>query len=266
MQRKKIGLALGSGGFRGFAHIGAIRSLIKHGIPIDYISGSSIGALVGAYYAAFGEVDSLFDKMTSGANKKLFALSDIGFKGGIVSTIKFSLFLEDLFGHRDFSHTKIPFSAVATDLVSGQPIIFKKGGLAMAVRASCSVPLVFEPVKYRKLMLIDGGLSNPLPGKILKSSGADKVIGVNLYHKDEFVKRHFNMANVAMRSTRIALHNLSIRDEEYCDIIAKPNVSAYISPMGLKKYFSADIAGQMADIGEAAMNRRIPYIKRWLSL
>ena len=143
MRKQKIGLALGSGGFRGFAHIGAIRSLVKHGIPIDYISGTSIGALVGAYYAAYGEVESLFEIMTSDKNKKLVALSDIGFRGGIVSTRKFADFLESLFSKSQFSGTKIPFSSVATDLASGQPMEFSKGDLALAVRASCSVPLVF---------------------------------------------------------------------------------------------------------------------------
>jgi NTE family protein len=124
------------------------------------------------------------------------------------------------------------------------------------------VPLVFEPARYRGHLLVDGGLSNPLPGKILKKAGADLVIGVNLYHKDEFVSRRFNMANVIMRSTRIALHNLSERDAIDCGILVRPNIAQFITPLGIKKYFSAHNAKEMADIGEKAMDNKIAAIKK----
>jgi NTE family protein len=152
----------------------------------------------------------------------------------------------------------------ATILASGQPMIFNKGDLALAVRASCSVPFVFEPARYRGHFLVDGGLSNPLPGKILRKSGANLVIGVNLYHHEEFVARRFNMANVVMRSTRIALHNLAERDASDCDIVVRPNVAKFITSLGIKKYFSPKNAAEMAETGKRAMDSKIVMIKKYL--
>ncbi len=266
MERKKIGLALGSGAFRGFAHIGIIRSLSNHGIPVDYISGASIGSLVAAHYALYGEVESLIEKMTSGLAKKIFTLSNLGFRGGVVGMKRFSLLLDELFGDREFSDTRMPLYIISTDLVTGQAVIMDRGQIATAVKASCSIPVVFAPVSYDGRPLVDGGLSNPLPAAVLRRAGADKIIGVNLYHDDEFGETRFNLATIAGRSVLITLRNLSRHDEKDCDLVINPNASSFTDSLRLKRYLVAEAAAKVVRTAEETMDEKVSIVKGWLKL
>ncbi len=263
-KRKTIGLALGSGAFRGFAHIGVIRSLEKHNIPIDYLSGASIGAWVAAYYAAHKDISKLEKDLTTNPKENLPLLFDLSWTGGFIGGQKFMSFLEKNLQHHQFSALKIPLKIVATDLITGQSFIFESGDVARAVRASTSVPLVFKPVKYKDKLLVDGGLSNPVPGDLLKKMGADIVIGVNLYNKHEFIGKKFTMPNVILRSTRIVLHNLGKVAVKHADIIIEPDTSKYVREGNLTKYFTKEIANAMIKIGERATDKVIPQIKALL--
>ena len=263
-KRKTVGLALGSGAFRGFAHIGVIKSLKKHGIPIDYLSGASIGAWVAAYYAIFKDVDRLEKELTDKPMENLPLLFDLSWTGGFIGGQKFMAYLEKSLHYHNFSALKLPLRVVATDLVTGQPFVFSSGDVAQAVRASTSVPLVFKPMAYQKKLLVDGGLSNPVPGDLVKNMGADIVIGVNLYNKNEFVERKFTMPNVILRSTRIALHNLSKVAVRNADVVIEPDTSQFIKENSFTKYFTKKIADQMIKIGERATDKHIAEIKRLL--
>ncbi len=263
-KRKTVGLALGSGAFRGFAHIGVIKSLEKHNIPIDYLSGSSIGAWVAAYYAIFKDIDKLKKEITSNPKENLPMLFDLSWTGGFIGGEKFMSFLEHNLHHHNFSALKIPLRIVATDLVSGQPYVFSSGDVARAVRASTSVPLVFKPLNYKDKLLVDGGLSNPIPGDLLREIGADIVIGVNLYNKNEFVGKNFTMPNVILRSTRIVMHNLSKVAAQTVDVLIEPDTSKYIRESSLSKYFTKEIMEAMIKIGEKATDKLIPQIKQLL--
>lgn len=263
-QTKKLGLALGSGGFRGFAHIGVIKSLEKHGIRIDYLSGSSIGAWVAAYYALFQDIDQLKKDLTENPKDNLLLLFDLTSSGGLVSGAKFYNFLKKNFHNQTFADTKLPVQILATDLISGNPHVFHSGELALAVRASTSVPIVFKPVVLDNELLVDGGLSNPIPGRLVKDMGADVIIGVNLYHQNEFVKAKFSMPKIALRSTRIALHNLAEYDLKNCDIKIELDVSNYNEESTLSQYFTKKIAEQIIKIGEEATDKLIPQIKALL--
>jgi NTE family protein len=263
--RKKIGLALGSGGFRGFAHIGVIQVLLENNIPIDYISGTSIGALAAAYYALHGEIDGLKDKVLEGKRGMVLGLSDFGFRGGLVSSKKYEKIIETLLSRHTFEEANIPLRIIATDLSSGEPFVFKQGKLSLAVRASSSVPLVFEPVKHQGRRFVDGALSSPVPVDILKDLGADEVIAVNLYHKKEFIEKRFTFTKVALRSTRITLYNLSQHAVQKAKVIINPDTSYYLQNTSIKKYFSKDIMEQMIKIGRKETEKNLPEIKKLLN-
>lgn len=179
-QEVKIGLALGSGSARGLAHIGVIKALEEEQIKIDYIAGTSIGALIGAAYAG-GEMDR-FEKFLYTVDWKTIAsYCDFVFpRKGLLQGQKINQLFDNFLTHKTFEETKIPFVAVATDLVTGEEVILKSGDLIQAVRASISLPGVFQPVQYNGSYLVDGGLVNPVPANVVKAMGADLVIAVDL--------------------------------------------------------------------------------------
>ncbi len=263
-QTKKLGLALGSGAFRGFAHIGVIKSLVKNGIKINYISGSSIGAWVAAYYALFQDVEQLKKDLTENPKDNFLMLLDPTASGGLISGAKFYSYLKKSLQNKTFADTKIPLTILTTDLNSGSPHVFSTGELALAVRASTSIPILFKPVPFEDKLLVDGGLSNPIPGKLLKDQGADVVIGANLYHKNEFIKDKFSMTRIALRSARIGLYNLAQADLQFCDVKIAMDISAYEQESNLSKYFTKSIAEQIIKIGEEATDKLIPEIKLML--
>ena len=137
--KPKIGLALGSGSARGWAHIGVIRALQEAGIRPDVLSGCSIGALVGAAYAD-GDLDDLQDWVTGLAWQDVVGLLDVGFNGGLIKGEKLIGFFEKHFVDKDFSALPLPFGCVATDLANGREIWLREGSVAAAVRASIAVP------------------------------------------------------------------------------------------------------------------------------
>src|SRR5680860_250987 len=158
--RKTIGLALGSGAYRGFAHIGILRSLQKNNIPLDYLSGASIGAWVAAYYAVFGNTDVLERNLIDNHKENLSLLFDLRSRSGLISGKKFVAYLEEKLNYSSFADLKILLQIVATDLATANPYVFKSGSVAEAVRASTAVPLIFQAWEQDKKFLVDGGMSN----------------------------------------------------------------------------------------------------------
>ena len=180
MRRKlRLGLALGSGSARGWAHIGVIRALEERGIKPDMVCGSSVGALVGAAYAA-GELDRLEEWACSLAWTTVVRLMDITWRGGLIRGARlFSLFrtiLED----REIDDLPVPYGAIATELASGRELWLRHGKVLEAVRASCAMPGLFTPVVREGTVVVDGGLVNPVPVSMCRALGADLVIAVDL--------------------------------------------------------------------------------------
>jgi len=163
---KKIGLAIGAGAVRGFSAIGVLKVIDKYKIPIDFIAGTSIGAVIGAAYSSGLSSSELEEKLTHTNFKKLvdFTLPQKGLVGGK----KLERYLRELFGDKKFSELKIPLVVIATDLNKSKMVEFNKGDVANAVRASLSIPGVFHPVEMDNMLLVDGGLVNPLPVDIVK--------------------------------------------------------------------------------------------------
>lgn len=210
MASPKIGLALGSGGARGFAHLGVIKVLRDEGIPIDLIAGSSMGALVASFYGAGLDVDRLY-KLSRVFKRKYyldFTVPKMGFIAG--KRVKELI--------RIFTHGKmieeldIPIGIVATDLMSGEKVVFKKGPVAEAVRASIAIPGIFVPEKLDGRLFVDGGVVDRIPVSVAKEMGADIVIAVDVssVKKNEDVTSIFD---VIMQSIDIMQMELvSIRE------------------------------------------------------
>ncbi|MDQ7057932.1 MAG: patatin-like phospholipase RssA [Ghiorsea sp.] len=179
-QHLKIGLALGSGSARGWAHIGVLRELEKMGIKPDVISGCSIGALVGGAYAS-GHFDEL-EKWVSGLTwKEIVGFLDMSvMRGGVIRGEKLLDFARLYMQEKPIQALDMPFAAVATDLESGREVWLREGSLLEAVRASISLPGLFTPVQREGRWLVDGGLVDPVPVSLCRALGADVVIAVNL--------------------------------------------------------------------------------------
>lgn len=177
---RKIGLALGSGASRGWAHIGVIEALEEAGIHPDFMAGTSIGAYVGAVCAADG-LQRIKDFALDMDWKKVIAYVDLVFpRSGFLDGRKVTDMLPELMQVEAFEELKIPFAVVATDMKNGEEVVFKSGKITPAVRASISVPGILIPVHYQDRWLIDGGVVNPLPVDVVRGMGADIVIAVDL--------------------------------------------------------------------------------------
>ena len=181
MHRKpRIGLALGSGSARGWAHIGAIRALEERGVKPDLVCGTSIGALIGAAYAA-GALDGMEKWVTGLAWTTVVRLMDLTWRpGGLIRGQRLFNLFRDTFKDADISELQIPFGAVSTELATGRELWLRRGKVLEAVRASCAMPGLFTPVIRSGSVLVDGGLVNPVPVSLCRAMGADLVIAVDL--------------------------------------------------------------------------------------
>ena len=170
----KVGLALGSGAARGWAHIGVIRALEEAGYKPDIIAGCSIGAFVGAACAS-GDLDMLEAWVGKLTWQDVLKLLDPSWAGGLIKGEKLIDFFRQHFLDHDFSALAIPFACVATDLANGREVWLKEGSVAEAVRASIAMPGLFTPVERGDRLLVDGALVNPVPVSLCRSMGADVV-------------------------------------------------------------------------------------------
>jgi NTE family protein len=179
---RKIALALGSGAARGWAHIGVINALFEAGVRPDYVAGTSVGALVGAAYAS-GEIHSL-EKFTRELDwRKVISFFDVIFpRSGLIDGRKIADFVREHVEPGSIEDLPMPFCAVSTDLVTGREVVIQDGDVVEAVRASISVSGMFTPVRKGEMILVDGGLVDPVPVSVARRMGADYVIAVDLTH------------------------------------------------------------------------------------
>lgn len=184
----KVGLALGSGASRALAHIGVIDAIKKAGIKVDYIAGSSMGALIGASYAS-GELNKLQRHALSMDWRQFTSYLDFNFpQQGLLEGEKLVQLIEFLVPSRTFEELQIPLGVTATDLTTGKEIDLEKGDLIHAIRASISLPGIFNPFEIDGNYLVDGGLVNPVPVDLVRSMGADFIIAVDL--NDDIITRN----------------------------------------------------------------------------
>jgi len=188
---KNIGLALGSGSARGWAHIGVIRALADADIEVKCIAGTSIGSLVGAAFA-LNKIDTLEAFARQLDRKQIILFLDVTFpRSGLIDGEKITDFFHSHVREMKIEELSLPYCAVATDLSTGREALLNEGDLIEAIRASISVPGIFSPLKKNGGFLVDGGLVNPVPVSAARNMGADYVIAVDLNH-DKFDKKSAN--------------------------------------------------------------------------
>src|SRR6266851_910731 len=178
-QRSTLGIALGSGSARGWAHIGVLRALTEAGIAPDFVAGCSMGAMVGAAFAA-GRIEQLEAWALSLDWKRVVGLVDFGLRGGLFKGDRLLNLYQGQFVQCLFSELQVPFAVVATDLATGQEVWLRDGNVSDAVRASCTVPGLFRPVWREGRYLVDGSVVNPIPVSLCRAMGAQVVIAVDL--------------------------------------------------------------------------------------
>lgn len=261
--RKKIGLALGSGGVKGIAHIGVIKTLIENSIPIDMIAGTSIGSLIGAHYALYQDIEKLENIIIGSKREKLITFFEPTLRGGLIKGKKIEKLLNVWLDDAEFKDLKIPTKIVATDLVSGEEVVFSEGKIVPAIRASMAVPTIFAPYVMNGQVLVDGGISNPVPDNLLIEMGADYVISVNLdnYRRNGFnSSTNLSLIKTARRNLDILRLNLAKHSINNSDIVIEPHMEI-IGFKSWTKYFTKDIGPQMCEIGASETLKYIEKIK-----
>lgn len=205
-----LGLALSSGGARGLSHIGVIKVLQKHGIKIDYITGTSMGALVACYFALYGNVTGIYEYVKKLNRRKVLSLIDLNDpRKSLIKGEKIKKELSQFFGNKTFDDTIIPVKVGATALETGKQLILDEGNLLDAIMMSATFPGVFPVKKYRGYHLVDGGLSDATPVELVKKMGAEKVIAVDLFTLENVDNEDFDIKQVILRTYDVMACNLS---------------------------------------------------------
>ncbi|HMM21409.1 MAG TPA: patatin-like phospholipase family protein [Selenomonadales bacterium] len=252
MSRPRIGLALGSGGLRGLAHIGVLRVLEEAGIPIDFVAGCSIGSLVGGLYAAGLDSETIL-KLAKNLKRRHW-LDFVIPKMGLVAGDRTLDMLRLLTQRKRFEDLAIPFAVVAAELNTGDEVVFTEGEVAEAIRASISVPGVFVPFKLGDKLLVDGAVVNPTPMDIVHRMGADLVIAIDLV-PTRVEANVTNIFDVMIQTIDIVERQLFKHREQYCDVLVRPDV-AHISPS------SFEAVDECVTLGVQAMAMMLPEVKR----
>ncbi len=259
-RRKKVVLALGAGGARGLAHIGVIRALKEEGVPIDAIAGISFGAIIGALYSLYLDIDTVEDKLREYMASPLFQETSesmslpqpdraLGFLEKIQATLKkgyfysralrrqsvitpetFVLHIRELVDDHGFLDLNIPFRCSSVDLITGHPIIFSDGPLTTALQASCATPGFFPPVSLHGMLLADGGVAEMMPVFLAKTFHPDYIIGVDVTREIESIveeqELHHSL-DVVFRSYDITRDFTNVYTNREVDCVIRPNIGSY---------------------------------------
>lgn len=223
-EKIRVAVVLGSGGVRGMAHVGVIEELVDACVPIDMIVGCSAGSIVGAVYADNPDLDALKCAIWKIKTDSVLDIDLWNCKYGLSKGTCLHRVLDEHLTAETFDELKIPLVVVASDLNTGELVPIGSGDLVTAVQASCSIPFVFVPCKYRGRVLVDGGVVNPVPVKVAKDLGADVIIAIDL---SELLPQTFptNLFQVATRSAEIAF----MWQNEVCtrgaDIVIRPRTT-----------------------------------------
>lgn len=219
----KVGLALGGGAAKGFAHIGVIKMLEANGIKPVVVSGTSAGSVVGAMYASGMDAYALQQKAVALDEASIRDVSL--FSGGVVKGQKLQDYVNAQVGERTFEKLKKPFAAVATRLEDGERTLFVRGNVGQAVRASSSIPGVFEAVSIGKYHYVDGGVVSPVPVDAARNLGADFVIAVDISSKAVGAANTSSMLSNVNRSIAIMGQKLGAAELARADVVIRPNVN-----------------------------------------
>ncbi|MDD2445310.1 MAG: patatin-like phospholipase family protein [Clostridia bacterium] len=225
-KKVKVGLALGGGGARGFAHLGAIKAFEEFGLKFDYVCGTSVGSLVGAFYAAGHSYEEIF-KVARELDIKDIKTGRIAFIPSKTEGIE-NLLIENL-GDIGIEELSIPFSSIAVDLVTTNEICITRGNLAKAVAGSCCVPGFFQPVQFDNMHLCDGGLKNTLPADIPKLFDCDYVVGIDVNKSRLYGTESTKLFDVISCSIRILMQSNVLKGYLCSNVLLKPETKRFKS-------------------------------------
>lgn len=252
---KGIGLALSGGAARGLVHIGVLKVIEEEGIPVDYVAGTSAGSLIGAAYCAGWSWKKILEK-ARGVNWRDIASPTFP-RMGLLRMTKLQELLEETFGGKEFKDLVTPLSVVTADLVTGEQVVLSRGSMARALRASCSIPGLFEPVLDGERSLVDGGLVNNVPVDVARQMGAKIVVGVNLNSDHRHPSPPRNILEVLLYSFEILLNSGPQQFLPEADIIIAPRLGEY-SPRDFRHI------DELVAIGESAMHAQLGNLKQIL--
>lgn len=251
----KIGLALGGGAARGFAHVGVIKALEAQGIVPDLIVGTSAGSVVGALYAA-GKTGFALNKLALEMDEA--AISDwavpwFSRSTGVLKGDAIQNYINQAVNNVPLEKMKIRFGVAATDLATGAPILFERGNTGIAVRASSAVPGIFQPVRIGERLYVDGGLVSPVPVRFARQMGADFVIAVNISAEPE-PQPSGSTLDMLLQTFSIMGQTINGYELRDADVVIRPELGAMRG---------SDFAGRNLAIlaGERAVSRAMPDIK-----
>jgi NTE family protein len=251
-----IGLALGGGFARGIAHVGVLKVLEEEGIPIRVVTGTSVGALIGASYCSGLSASELEDVARS-VRFTTFARWTLS-RFGFASNDRMVTFLTRTLRVKTFEELRIPLGVTATDFNTGDGVVFHSGPIIDPVRASCAYPGMFLPVNIRGRWLVDGMLSHPVPTRPLREMGAERVLAVHLkgqWSKDAAPRHLFDVIG---QSFAIAQDKMSTVWRGAADLVIEPDVAGFA-------YDDFRRAAELVHAGEVAMRQALPEVRKWLA-
>jgi NTE family protein len=252
----RIGLALGGGFARGIAHVGILKVLEEENIPISFIAGTSVGALIGAAYCG-GLSAADLEKLARRVRFKDFARWTLS-RYGFASNRRMIGFLNSILAVKNFEDLRIPLAVTATDFATGEGVVFHSGPLVEPVRASCAYPGMFLPVNIRGRLLVDGMLSHAVPTHPLRDMGADRVLAVHL--KGCWTRRTGprHIFDVIGQCFSIAQDMNTHVWKQGADLVVEPDVKAF-------EYDDFAHSTDLVSAGETVMRQALPEIRKWLS-
>lgn len=297
-KRFKIGLALGGGAARAFSHIGVLDGLTKHGIPIDIVTGTSMGAIIGAMYATQPDVDAIKARFADYIDSEIFDESGFNFfkeldthdegflaemgrlaRRGVFNALmvtktalvsektaasSYAYLLDDL----SVDQTRIPFAAVALDLVSGESVVLNQGRLRDVIAASCAMPGVLNPVELEGRMLVDGGWAETVPIRAARKLGADFVIAVDVGDSLRTFEEPRNALDVIARADALARNALNKEQIKAADVVLSPqNVVSHWADFSTSE-LAINCGEDVVDLQIGAVQRALKKsrLQRWFRL
>lgn len=275
--KPSIGLALSGGGARGIAHIGVLRVLEREGIPVDYLAGTSMGGVMAAGYAAgMSSKDLEQTAFVASQKRHMVQLLDPGLgRGGVLRGQRLINFFKHEFGDKSFDDLPKQLAVVAVDLLTHQEVVIKEGAIALALRATTSIPGVFMPLEIDGRQLVDGGLLNNLPIDVVKNMGADVVIAVDIgFTYSEGVGQWIgNRSWVPDKISNMlevfdnCLYTMRIVEQENKMRHFPPNVLICPDlPTNVNSFNGYDRAEELIEAGEKSAEEHLPEIKALLKL
>ena len=250
-----VALALGSGGDRGFAHIGVIKALEAGGIKVDIVLGTSAGSVVGALYAG-GYDGAALEKLALEMDRE--KLKDYDFsRRGYVRGEQLQDFINRALNNRSIEQLDKPFVATATQLDSGRTVAFNRGNTGMAVRASSSIPGIFYPVSIAGEEYVDGDLKQPVPVTLAREMGADIIIAVDISQQPKDHAELKDIIDILKQSLRIMRQTILSQELESAQVVIRPDI-------GVTPEIDESSKLRLIKIGENAANAALPMIREWL--